>query len=236
MPYPDLNFSEVTSVVVCQNLRPKIPRCFPNSLATVMKRYWDANPDKRPEMDDVVAMLEAIGTSKGGRMIPGDREQQGCFKFAFIFGYNYWTRLRWWQFTRKQQPQMFARLRLLDNLFLSMRMQDDNMELDNQVGNNQGDLHVQEQDDSVELDNQPLVDEVIRDSKKRNREANLATWKWNDVIDVTSLDDESIFDGCDDTLDDLLSMSNTKRKKREQVSVFSRNKIYRLIDEDDIFG
>ncbi|KAK1320865.1 Serine/threonine-protein kinase HT1 [Acorus calamus] len=80
MPYPDLSFSEVTSAVVRQNLRPEIPRCCPSSLANVMKRCWDANPDKRPEMDEVVAMLEAIDTSKGGGMIPPD-QPQGCFCF-----------------------------------------------------------------------------------------------------------------------------------------------------------
>uniref|UniRef100_A0A1J3DC52 non-specific serine/threonine protein kinase n=1 Tax=Noccaea caerulescens TaxID=107243 RepID=A0A1J3DC52_NOCCA len=80
MPYPDLSFSEVTSAVVRQNLRPEIPRCCPSSLANVMKRCWDANPEKRPEMDEVVAMLEAIDTSKGGGMIPPD-QQQGCFCF-----------------------------------------------------------------------------------------------------------------------------------------------------------
>ena len=61
---------------------------------------------------------------------------------------------------------------------------------------------------------------------KREWETNLATWKWNDVIEIESSDDESIFDGDDDTFDDVLSMSNIKRKKRNQVSVFSRNKIY----------
>ncbi|KAH0659359.1 hypothetical protein KY289_028107 [Solanum tuberosum] len=80
MPYPDLSFSEVTSAVVRQNLRPEIPRCCPSSLANVMKRCWDANPDKRPEMDEVVSMIEAIDTSKGGGMIPVD-QQQGCFCF-----------------------------------------------------------------------------------------------------------------------------------------------------------
>ncbi|KAJ6800890.1 serine/threonine-protein kinase HT1-like [Iris pallida] len=82
MPYADLSFSEVTSAVVRQNLRPEIPRCCPNSLANVMKRCWDANPDKRPEMDEVVKMLEAIDTSKGGGMIPLD-QPKGCLS---IFG------------------------------------------------------------------------------------------------------------------------------------------------------
>ncbi|KAJ7974559.1 Protein kinase [Quillaja saponaria] len=72
--------NEVTSAVVRQNLRPEIPRCCPSSLANVMKRCWDANPDKRPEMDEVVTMLEAIDTSKGGGMIPLD-QPQGCFCF-----------------------------------------------------------------------------------------------------------------------------------------------------------
>ncbi|KAI4320462.1 hypothetical protein MLD38_033939 [Melastoma candidum] len=78
MPYPDLSFSEVTSAVVRQNLRPEIPRCCPSSLANVMRRCWDATPDKRPEMDEVVSMLEAIDTSKGGGMIPID-QQNSCF-------------------------------------------------------------------------------------------------------------------------------------------------------------
>ncbi|ONK81789.1 uncharacterized protein A4U43_C01F32890 [Asparagus officinalis] len=77
MPYPDLSFSEVTSAVVRQNLRPEIPRCCPSSLANVMKRCWDANPDKRPEMDEVVSMIEVIDTSKGGGMIPVD-QRRGC--------------------------------------------------------------------------------------------------------------------------------------------------------------
>lgn len=81
MPYPDLSFSEVTSAVVRQNLRPEIPRCCPSSLVNVMKRCWDANPDKRPEMDEVVSLLEAIDTTKGGGMIPHDQAQSClCFR------------------------------------------------------------------------------------------------------------------------------------------------------------
>eukprot|EP01018_Ginkgo_biloba_P003897 Gb_15322 [translate_table: standard] len=85
MPYPDLSFAEMTSGVVRQNLRPDIPRCCPSSMANVMKKCWDANSDKRPEMDEVVKLLEAIDTSKGGGMIPLD-ESQGCFCFRKLRG------------------------------------------------------------------------------------------------------------------------------------------------------
>lgn len=81
LPYPDLSFAEVSSAVVRQNLRPEIPRCCPSSLASIMKKCWDANPEKRPEMDEVVGLLEAIDTSKGGGMIPED-QAGGCFCFA----------------------------------------------------------------------------------------------------------------------------------------------------------
>ncbi|KAJ9182153.1 hypothetical protein P3X46_006179 [Hevea brasiliensis] len=81
MPYPNLSFADVSSAVVRQNLRPEIPRCCPSSLATIMRKCWDANAEKRPEMAEVVRMLEAIDTSKGGGMIPDD-QAPGCFCFA----------------------------------------------------------------------------------------------------------------------------------------------------------
>lgn len=76
-----LSFAEVSSAVVRQNLRPEIPRCCPSSLANIMRKCWDANPEKRPNMDEVVRLLEAIDTSKGGGMIPDD-QSHGCFCFA----------------------------------------------------------------------------------------------------------------------------------------------------------
>ncbi|XP_020579774.1 serine/threonine-protein kinase HT1 [Phalaenopsis equestris] len=82
MPYPNLSFVEISSAVVRQNLRPEIPRCCPSALANIMRRCWDPNPDKRPEMDEVVKLLEAIDTSKGGGMIPDDQVTK-CLCFLF---------------------------------------------------------------------------------------------------------------------------------------------------------
>ncbi|XP_074573405.1 serine/threonine-protein kinase 52-like [Curcuma longa] len=85
MPYADLSFGEVSYAVVRQNLRPEIPRCCPGSLASIMKRCWDENPNKRPEMCDVVKLLEAIDTSKGGGMVPGGKSTS-CFCFPVSRG------------------------------------------------------------------------------------------------------------------------------------------------------
>ncbi|GLJ22039.1 hypothetical protein SUGI_0412960 [Cryptomeria japonica] len=83
MPYAHLSFAEFTSAVVKQNLRPKIPRCCPTSLANVMKKCWDANPEKRPEMEEVVELLENRGnTRKGKGMVRMCMDQpHGCFCF-----------------------------------------------------------------------------------------------------------------------------------------------------------
>ncbi|THG14375.1 hypothetical protein TEA_027791 [Camellia sinensis var. sinensis] len=113
LPYTNLSFVEVSSAVVrqlafacgyvlvtnfctllidvdcweglSQNLRPEIPRCCPSSLAHIMKKCWDANPEKRPDMSEVVRLLEAIDTTKGGGMIPED-QGAGCFCFAPVRG------------------------------------------------------------------------------------------------------------------------------------------------------
>ncbi|VVB01127.1 unnamed protein product [Arabis nemorensis] len=82
MPYPDLSFVDVSSAVVLHNLRPEIPRCCPTAFANIMKKCWDANPQRRPEMAEVVKMLEGVDTSKGGGMIPEDQSPRGCFCFA----------------------------------------------------------------------------------------------------------------------------------------------------------
>ena len=66
-----------------QGIRPDIPRCCPRALADIMARCWDGNPDKRPEMSEVVAQLERIGTASGKGMTPVDDVAQGCSCFGF---------------------------------------------------------------------------------------------------------------------------------------------------------
>ncbi|KAK7343606.1 hypothetical protein VNO77_12484 [Canavalia gladiata] len=81
-PYSNLSFAAVSCAVMRrQNVRPEIPRCCPSALANIMRKCWSPKPDKRPEMHEVVKMLEAIDTSKGGGMIPEDQATY-CFCFS----------------------------------------------------------------------------------------------------------------------------------------------------------
>ncbi|CAN8280357.1 unnamed protein product [Cochlearia groenlandica] len=80
MPFADCSFADISYNVVQKNLRPEIPKCCPQSVSNIMKRCWDPNPDKRPEMEEVVKLLEAVDTSKGGGMIAPD-QFQGCLCF-----------------------------------------------------------------------------------------------------------------------------------------------------------
>ncbi|CAL5209653.1 unnamed protein product [Lathyrus oleraceus] len=85
MPYQNLSFADASSAVANKNLRPDIPRCCPSELATIMKTCWDKHPEKRPQMQEVVRMLEALDTSKGGGMVPYD-QRPSCFCFRRFRG------------------------------------------------------------------------------------------------------------------------------------------------------
>ncbi|KAI3915396.1 hypothetical protein MKW98_022354 [Papaver atlanticum] len=80
MPYPDLSLVKVSSAVVQKYLPPEIPRCCPSALTNIMQRCLNGYPEERPNMDEVVRLLEALDTSKGGGMIP---EDQKCGYFCF---------------------------------------------------------------------------------------------------------------------------------------------------------
>ncbi|KAL3644894.1 serine threonine-protein kinase [Castilleja foliolosa] len=85
MPYSDLSFAEVSCAIVQQVLRPEIPRCCPGGFTSIMRKCWAAKPENRPEMDEVVKLLEGVDTSKGGGMIPDDQTLK-CLCFGSVRG------------------------------------------------------------------------------------------------------------------------------------------------------
>uniref|UniRef100_J3N713 Protein kinase domain-containing protein n=1 Tax=Oryza brachyantha TaxID=4533 RepID=J3N713_ORYBR len=81
MAYKDASFADIKSAVLNKHLRPKIPKCCPRDMARIMRRCWDAEPASRPEMQEVVEMLEKLNTKKGHGMVPAG-EPSGCFCFS----------------------------------------------------------------------------------------------------------------------------------------------------------
>lgn len=80
LPYSDMNRSEKASAVIYEDKRPEIPDRCPNNLAKMMKQCWDKDPKRRPEMREVVNMLEAIDTHDHKR--PSLGRLKNCFWFV----------------------------------------------------------------------------------------------------------------------------------------------------------
>ncbi|EEE53231.1 hypothetical protein OsJ_36131 [Oryza sativa Japonica Group] len=78
MPFTfGLSVAEASAAVAQRGMRPPIPPCCPPAMARVMARCWDADPAARPEMEEVVRMLEALDTSNGGGMVaPGKMKKK----------------------------------------------------------------------------------------------------------------------------------------------------------------
>ncbi|KAK6791373.1 hypothetical protein RDI58_010454 [Solanum bulbocastanum] len=73
IPYNGKIPSSHTSPCIYKSLRPEIPNKCPSVVANIMKQCWHADPKERPEMKEVVLMLEAIDTSQVA--------EKGCFGF-----------------------------------------------------------------------------------------------------------------------------------------------------------
>ncbi|TMW86577.1 hypothetical protein EJD97_021195 [Solanum chilense] len=75
-PYPEHISRSKISHQLYKDRRPEIPKCCPTALSDIMKKCWDVKPQNRPEMKEVLQMLEGIQTSTERR------KQKHMFCFA----------------------------------------------------------------------------------------------------------------------------------------------------------
>ncbi|KAH0668971.1 hypothetical protein KY289_023464 [Solanum tuberosum] len=66
-PYPEHISRSKISHQIYKDRRPEIPKCCPRPLSDIMEKCWDVKPQNRPEMKEVVHMLEAIQTTTKSR-------------------------------------------------------------------------------------------------------------------------------------------------------------------------
>ncbi|AVK76566.1 serine-threonine kinase [Pandoravirus neocaledonia] len=71
-PFADRGFADV-ALAVLDGVRPTIPSSCPPDLAELMAACWDADPDVRPSMEEVVARLDAIALAMDRRDAPSLR-------------------------------------------------------------------------------------------------------------------------------------------------------------------
>ncbi|KAI3507135.1 hypothetical protein L1887_21935 [Cichorium endivia] len=64
---------------IYKEMRPSIPMHCPRPLTQLMEQCWDTDPTKRPEMNDVVVVLEEIVKSEECQTM--SQQPQGCFNF-----------------------------------------------------------------------------------------------------------------------------------------------------------
>ncbi|CAM0876184.1 unnamed protein product [Alopecurus aequalis] len=85
LAYTNYSLADISYHVVKLGIRPDVPRCCPKELSEIMARCWHAEPECRPEMSEVVALLEKIDIAKGKGMTPAvpDHVGQGCSCFGF---------------------------------------------------------------------------------------------------------------------------------------------------------
>ncbi|AJF96760.1 ser/thr kinase [Pandoravirus inopinatum] len=71
-PFADRGFADV-ALAVLDGMRPTIPTACPPDLADLMAACWDADPDARPSMGEVVSRLDAIALAMNHRDTPSLR-------------------------------------------------------------------------------------------------------------------------------------------------------------------
>nr|UDO46925.1 ser/thr kinase [Pandoravirus massiliensis] len=71
-PFADRGFADV-ALAVLDGVRPAIPSSCPSDLAKLMTACWDADPDARPSMEEVVARLDTIALDIDRRDMPSLR-------------------------------------------------------------------------------------------------------------------------------------------------------------------
>lgn len=71
----DIKLNENAHQILCSRTSNRI-----SPDVGIMRKCWDENPEKWPDMEEVLRLLEAVDTSKVGGMTPED-QAHGCLCF-----------------------------------------------------------------------------------------------------------------------------------------------------------
>ncbi|XP_072964888.1 serine/threonine/tyrosine-protein kinase HT1-like [Typha angustifolia] len=66
IPFNDMTPEQAAFAVAQKNARPRLPPSCPPAFSHLIKRCWATNPDKRPQFEDIVTILESYKESLEG--------------------------------------------------------------------------------------------------------------------------------------------------------------------------
>uniref|UniRef100_A0A0A9HEH3 Serine-threonine/tyrosine-protein kinase catalytic domain-containing protein n=1 Tax=Arundo donax TaxID=35708 RepID=A0A0A9HEH3_ARUDO len=59
VPFSEMTPEQAAVAVALKNARPPLPASCPVAISHLIRQCWATNPDRRPQFDDIVAILES---------------------------------------------------------------------------------------------------------------------------------------------------------------------------------
>ncbi|CAG8551906.1 2149_t:CDS:2 [Acaulospora morrowiae] len=91
-PYSDCSHDIYLTLEICSGLRPEIPEGTPYALTDLIMQCWDSDPTKRPNIHEIILILNWVPFSEGGFIGSGvdsiPQHQEAIYTSHLLYSYD----------------------------------------------------------------------------------------------------------------------------------------------------